>query len=562
MAEPTVFDDPEHVGHAILRLLDAREIAPAVALRLADMTFLGADGRRGRGLHLFASEAIGPLPTRDFRLGPDITAHVREAEIVTLLEADGGVLGTIVWEGIRVPPLAGVGPRLSAGGGKTGRAITAAPMFAARATDANPSNDLAATVETVADSAHGPMPRRGRTVQATALVVVPLLALLLALAAVLTGLVGWRLEPAEATFAGLSGGVFAPAERRIRLVLAWYAKPFLASSPVPADAVPGWVVLRQDRAGYGWALDLAPAEPARFLASGPHEARLSLQFPLRTIADALIVSLLVEPAKPMPPVSAAPPPAPNPPPAPTKVPVTTIDDAACDRLAGNRFDGDHPATAGFTDEIFTLSQANLDVGLAVCDPGTARSGADRRFAVQRGRLLAHLALTRLAARDIAGATSDMDAAVALWRHGDELGSAYAANLLGAYHSGTFNRPSHAFVAPDDRAADAFWKKAMEGGNIVAERNYAAQLLAGKGVAADPARAVALLRDAAGKGDLHASGVLGMALYTGSPPGVALDKMAAWPLVVAAQCVNPSAAALVEHIIAVGAQPASIHRDCR
>ncbi len=561
MAEPTVVDDPEHVGHAILRLLEAREIAPTVALRLADMTFLGADGRRGRGPHLFASEAVGPLPTRDFRLGPDVTAHVREAEIVTLLEADGGVLGTIIWEGIRVPPLAGVGPRLGTGSGKTGRAITAAPISAARALDAIPSNDLAATANTVAGLTHGPMPLRGRTVRAMALVV-PLLALLLALATVLTGLVGWRLEPDEAAFAGVSGGVFAPAERRVRLVLAWYAKPFLASSPVPADAVPGWVVLRQDRSGYGWALDLAPAESTRSLSSGSHEARLPLRFPLRTIANALIVLLVVEPAKPVPPVPAALPPAPNPPPAPTKALVTTIDDAACDRLAGNRFDGDHPATAGFTDEVFTLSKADLDVGLAVCDSGTARSGADRRFTVQRGRLLAHLALTRLAARDIAGATSDMDAAVALWRHGDELGSAYAANLLGAYHSGTFNRPSHAFVAPDDRVADAFWKKAMEGGNIVAERNYAAQLLAGKGVAADPARAVALLRDAASKGDIHASGVLGVALYTGTPPGVTLDKMAGWPLVVAAQCVDPSAAALLEHIITIGAQPASTHRDCR
>ena len=521
MAEPILVDDHEHVGHAILRLAEARGVAPAVALRFADTTFLGVDGRRGRGRHLFIAEPVGRLPTREFRLGPDVTAHVREAEIVTLLEADGGAIGTVVWENMRVPPLAAAD------------AVAAAP------------------VETAASPASAPRPRRGHAARNTALVVVPLLALLLAGVAVLTGRVGWHLEPARATFAGPSSGTFAPAERGVRLVLAWYAKPFLANSPVPADAVPGWVVLRQDRTGYGWALVLSPAGSAHSLSSGPQEARLPLRFPLRTIADALAVSLVVEPATP--PRASVPP--------SSKASVSAIDDAVCDRLAGNRFDGDRPASAGFTDEVFTLSQADLDAGLAACDASPARGGVDRRFAVQRGRLLAHLALTRLAAKDIPGATSAMDAAVALWRAGGELGSAYADNLLGAYYGGTFNRPGHAFVAPDERLASEYWKKATDGGNVVAERNYAAQLLAGKGVAADPIRAIAMLRDATGKGDLHASAVLGVALYTGAPPGVALDKTAAWPLIVAAQCADPGAAALMDRVIAGGGRPASARRAC-
>ena len=559
--EPTLVDDREHVGHAILRLAEAREAKLAVALRFADATFLGADGRRGRGRHLFAAEAIDPLPTLEFRLGPDVTAHVREAEVVTLIETDGIVLGTFVWDDIRVPPLAGAGARLgTGGGGKPARPGAAAPMFAARAAGPVPATEVP-TPATAVGTAPNAMEARGRRGRVAALLVIPLLALLLASAAVLAGLVGWHLEPAEVAFVGPPGGAFAPDERKVRLVLAWYARPFVRNAPFPVGSAPDWIALpRQDRVADGWSLVVAPAEPARGLLPGAHEARLPLAFPLRTVTDALAVSLRIVPAKPaatapvMPSEAVATPAA--------KAPVSSIDDATCDRLAGNRFDGDRPATAGFTDEIFTLSQADLDAGLAACDPNPAREGADRRFAVQRGRLLAHLALIRLAAKDIPGATSAMDAAVVLWRHGDKMGSAYAANLLGAYYGGTFNRPSHAFVTPDDSAADALWKKATEAGNIVAERNYAAQLLAGKGVAADPVHAVALLRDAASKGDLHASGVLGVALYTGMPSGVAPDRAAGWPLVVAAQCVDPGAAALVERVVAGGTQPASAHRDCR
>ncbi len=560
MAEPTLVDDREHVGHAILRLVEARGAPLAVALRFADATFLGADGRRGRGRHLFAAGAVDPLPTRDFRLGPDVTAHVREAEVVTLIEPDGTVLGPFVWTDIRVPPLAGAGARLGAGGGrKPARQGAAAPMFAARAASLVPAAKVAPPAAAVGPAPPAVAPRDHRR-RVLALLVVPLFALLLASAAVLAGCVGWHLEPAEVAFTGPPGGGFAPDERKVRLVLAWYARPFVTNAPVPAGAAPDWMALRQERVTDGWALVIAPAEPARALASGAHDARLPLAFPLRTVTDALAVSLRIvrpEPAAPapiVPPAAVAT--------APVKAPLPTIDDATCDRFAGNRFDGDHPATAGFTDEIFTLSQADLQAGLAACDANTARGGADRRFMVQRGRLLAHLALIRLAAGDVAEAAAAMNAAVALWHQGDAMGSAYAANLLGAFHSGTFNRPSHAFVTPDDSAADALWKKAMEAGNVVAERNYAAQLLVGKGVARDPIRAVALLRDAASKGDLHASGVLGVALYTGTPSGIALDKAAGWPLAVAAQCVDPSARALVERVIAGGAQPATARRDCR
>ena len=557
MTEPTLVDDREHVGHAILRLGEARGSPLAVALRFADATFLGADGRRSRGRHMFAAEAIDPLPTRDFRLGPEVTAHVREAEVVTLLEAVGTVLGTFVWDDIRVPPLVGAGARLgTGGGGKPGRPGAAAPMFAALAASSAPATEVAppATAVVAAPDAVAPRGRRGRI---AALLVVPLLAFLLASAAVLAGLVGWHLEPAEVAFSGPSGGAFAPNEWKVRLILAWYAKPFVTNDPVPVGSAPDWIAIRQDRVADGWTLVVAPTGPARALSSGAHEARLPLAFPLRTVTDALAVWLRIVPAAPapvMPPEAVATPAA--------KAPVSTIDDATCDRLAGNRFDGDHPATAGFTDEIFTLSQADLHAGLAACDANTARGGADRRIMVQRGRLLAHFALVRLAAGDVAEAIADMSAAVALWHHGDAMGSAYAANLLGAYYSGTFNRPSHAFITPDDSAADAFWKKAMEAGNVVAERNYAAQLLAGKGVAANPVHAVALLRDATSKGDLHASGVLGVALYTGTLAGVAVDKATGWQLVVAAQCVDPGAAALVERVIAGGAQPASARRDCR
>ena len=551
-------DDHLRVGHAIILFQAARDAAPEIMLRFVDGSILGADGRRSRGRQLFATEPVTELPSKAFRLGPEITAHVREAEVVTLLDGDGATLGTVVWEGIRVPLETGTGARI--GGSGTGvrrRPGAPAPFFQTRggtAPDtpaaAKPEPPPGATALVAANAT--PPPRRLRRRIALALTPIAL-ALALSLAgAVLAGAIGWRVEPATVAFSGPSGGPFTPMRQTVRVIRSWYAMPFLGGRGAMAGTAPDWLTVQEARTSEGLEIDVAPAGAARAVDTGDHEAHLAFAFPLRSVPDALRVNLRVEPASPT---------APEPPASlPQRSPASTINDALCDRLAGNRFDGDGPS--GFRDEIFDLPQGDLDAGLAACDPSSARTGSERRFAVQRGRLLAHRALLRLAAGDVAAATADMNAAVALWRHGDELGSAYAANLLGAFHNGTFNRAAHSFVQPDDRAADAFWLRAAQAGNTVAKRNYAAQLLAGKGVAPDPARAVDLLRDAAAKGDLRATGLLGAALFTGAPSGVGLDRAAGWPLVVAAQCVDKTAAALVQREIAAGAKPASERRDCR
>ncbi len=553
-------DDGERIGHAILTLPDAREEAPALALRFADATFLGADGRRSRGRHFFATAAVDPPPSRSVRLGPEITAHVREAELVSFVEDGGRILGTTVWEGIRVPPALGTGARLGSGGAKPRKgAAGAAPVFADRATPGPTAAAATGTPDAPVADIHAPVSpirpaRRSARRAAAAVGVIVLLAPFILGAAILAGFAGWRLEPTSVLFSGTAGEIVAGSQQ-VKMVAAWYARPFLSAPFLPptvlADGdLPPWLELRATPEGSAWVL--SPAKSASALAAGRYDARLSLVFPLRRV-DAVAVSLNVVPAAPL---------APLPKTEEVKTTPAAFDAAVCDRVAGNRFDGDHPSAAGYRDEIFDLPEGEVEKGLEACDPGAARAGAERRFGVQRGRLLAHRALLRLAAGDGAAAGEDMKAAVSLWRRGDEQGSAYAANLLGAYHDGIFNRPGHAFVVADDRIADGFWKRAMDAGNVVAERNYAAQLLAGKGVPADPAKAVGLLRDAVGKGDVHATGILGVALVTGSPSGVVADKVEGWRLVIAAQCVDKGAATLLDQKIASGEQQATSRHPCR
>lgn len=560
-----VRDDGERIGNAILELDSARGTPLSVSLQFPDRTYLGPDGRRGRGRHLFAAEPMDDGGTR-FRIGPDVTAHVRESEIVTFADAEGAPLGTVGWDGIRAPPARGAPLRLSGDARRSpGTQAAGAPIRgAARTLVASPASSASAPSAAKAEAPTASPDAGSATVEVKPAALqkhrlwLPLGVAVLGMiaiyaVAILAGFIGWRVEPHAIAFEGPPGGPFTPASRSAVFQrtggAALLASLFGSAAPLATRDLPSWLDLRAVRAGDDWHLDIAvkAAETGR-LPAGRTEARVPLAFPLRADVPGLLVALTIVPV---------PRPAPNPAPAP----VAGIDDALCDRLAGNRFDPDHPRHTPAQDEIFEITPDQSAAAFVACDPREDRTGADRRFLVQRGRLLAERALRRLAAGDVARATADMDAAVAAWRHGEAAGSAYAANLLGAYYSGTFNRPGHAFIAPDDAAAVTHWRDGMTRGSATAQTNFAAELLSGHGITADPAHALDLLRDALAKGDPRAGGILGVALYTGSPRGVPLDKAGGWPLVVAAQCLDRNARALVEQEVQRGAKPAADRHAC-
>ena len=550
-------DDPDRIGHAVLSLAPPRDGALSVSIRFLDGTYLGEGGRRSPARHLFEAEPREPAGT--YALGPAVTAHVREAEVVTFADAEGRKLGTVAWDGIRPPPDHGRGALL---GSSERPAVPSRPAPAVAVT--TPPEPVAlprptAEVEVGKDQAGvtpSPRPRhRSRAIGVAALVLAVLVAALWP-ALVLSGRLGWRVEPAA-----LALTPDGAREGMARLVALWPARPFAGLLPPPfvLAAAPDGVRLEQARDGQGWALraGLAPGEHH----PGRRSARLPAAFPLGGTSAGLGVDIALTIPEP----PARPPPAPPPlspaPPSPPPPSPSTVDDAACDRAAGNRLDPDHPASAGAVDDVFALAPEAVEAGIAACDPAPDRGGPARRLVVQRGRLLAARAVARADRGDAAGARADMDEALRLWHAGSAEGSGFADSLIGSYLFGAFDRPALAFVRPDDAAAVEAWRRGMGRGSLASQRNYAAQLLGGHGVTADPARALALLRNALARGDGAAAGVLGVALYTGFPAGVPRDPDQGWRLIVRAQYLDRPSAALLAAETARGARPAADRRTC-
>ena len=533
--------DPGRIGFALLSI-EPRNEPLSISVQFLDKTFLGPDGRRTRERHLFPADHR-PEPGL-FSLGPAVTAYVPEAEIVTLVDQHGNLLGTVSWEGIRPPPFV----RVDAVPLRDQPAETATHTAYERSRAADPTPPGMVSAEPTQRRAA----YRNRRGAILGLVLGALVAFCIATAAlILAGRIGWALDGAVLTFSGPSEGPFRPEGARARLRPLWYAKPLalFVRDPFTTAGAPSWLVLHQEGEADGIVLDVAVTKPDR---DGVHVFRVPVAFPIGGTSGGLAVAITVQ-------VAPSPAQAPPPPAEPTRP--DPVNDAACDQAAGSRFDPDHPADHAFADEVFAVPIDVLEQGILQCDARLDRGGADRRLLVQRGRLLAARALLRAADGDVAAARADMAAALAAWRTGSAAGSAFADSLLGAYAAGTFNRPAIRFAEPDDGAATASWQRGMARGSVVAERNYAAQLLGGRGVAPDPARALTLLRDAIAHGDERAAGVLGVALYTGAPTGVPLDKTEGWTLIVRAQCVDNSSADILAAEIAHGARPASVRRAC-
>ena len=533
--------DPGRIGFALLST-EPRDESLSISIQFLDKTFLGPDGRRTRERHLFPADHR-PEPGL-FSLGPAVTAHLLEAEIVTLADQHGILLGTVSWDGIRPPSSA----RVDALPLRNQLAETATDTVLERSRAADPTPPGMVSAE----PSQGREVHRNRWGTILALVLGALVAFCIGTAAlILAGRIGWTLDGAVLTFSGPLDGPFRPEGARARLRPLWYAKPLalFVRDPFATAVAPSWLVLHQDVEADGIVLDLAVTKPDR---DGVHVFRVPVAFPIGGTSGGLAVAITVQ-------VAPSPSQAPPPPEEPARP--DPVDDAACDRTAGSRFDPDHPADHAFADEVFAVPIDILEQGILQCDARQDRSGADRRLLVQRGRLLAARALLRAADGDVGAARADMAAALAAWHTGSAAGSAFADSLLGAYAAGTFNRPTIRFAEPDDGVATAAWQRGMTRGSVVAERNYAAQLLGGRGVAPDPARAFTLLRDAIAHGDERAAGVLGVALYTGAPAGVPLDKAEGWTLIVRAQCVDKSSADILDAEIARGARPAGVRRAC-
>lgn len=549
---PLIADDRDRLGHALLRPDPPRQGPLSVSIRFLDGTYLGEGGRRSPARHLFPAEPHEVAGT--YALGPAVTAHVREAEVVALADADGHPLGTAAWDGVRPPPDPGRGALLGSTGRPkmTGPSTTgAAPAPPGPVVAPRPAPERGPLVTSTRAAPHL---RRRRTGRVAAAIVPILLVAALWPALVLSGRLGWAVDPTA-----LALSLDGTREGTARLVALWPARLFASLLPAPfaLAAAPDGVALAQGRDGAGWAVRAAlvpgPLHP------GQRSARVPAVFPLGGASAGLGVDIALTVAEPPP---APPPPAPPMPPASPPAPPGPIDDAACDRAAGNRLDPDHPAGAGAVDDVFALGPGAVDAGIAACDPAPGRGGATRRLVVQRGRLLAARAVARADRVDAAGARADMDEALRLWRIGSDEGSGFADSLVGSYLFGAFDRPALSFATPDDAAAVNAWRRGMGRGSLASQRNYAAQLLGGHGVAADPPRALSLLRDGITRGDEAAAGVLGVALYTGFPAGVARDPAEGWRLMVRAQCLDRPSAALVAAETGRGVRPGTDRRSCR
>ena len=548
-----VRDDPERIGFALLQLDPPPDDSLGVSIRFLDGTFLGRDGRRSRERCLFVAE---PRPARGtFALGPAVTAHVPEAEVVTLADQRGAVLGTLAWDSIRPPP----GPRPGAlvGAG----AVVVPPttrIVTAHIAPPDPIPDGGAPASAPGATTLATSLRRRQLGGTVALwVILPVLVAAAVVVGILSGRLGWAVEPPILSFVAVAGGP-VPGGQDAVLRAAWYARPFaqLLGRVFRTGDAPAWLAL----AKRGVALHVEARSEA--LPPGEHRFRVPAVFPLDREGAGLAVEVVlrVDPAvaSPPPALPAVPPAQPAPQPA---LAAGGVDDTACDKAAGSRFDPDHPAAGGFVEDVFDLAQAAVEGGIAACDPRPDRTGRDRRILVQHGRLLAARALLRAENGDPAAARRDMDEAIIAWTTGSGHGSALADSLLGSYAFGSLNRPSLTFMPPDEVAATLAWKRGMERGSVVAQRNYAAQLMAGRGVEADAARAVTLLRDAIARGDERAAGILGVALYTGVPADVTMNKAEGWPLVVRAQCLDKASRDLVTAEVQRGSHPQDDRRGC-
>lgn len=247
----------------------------------------------------------------------------------------------------------------------------------------------------------------------------------------------------------------------------------------------------------------------------------------------------------------------------TATPAPPETGVTCDRTSGNRFDKDRPRERPFIGDTAALSDDEIDQGLSDCQAAARGAGAQRRFTVQLGRLHAERAIRRARGGDFSHADADMRKAQELWQEADRRGSAYAARLMGALLSGeTFNVGDHRFVQSDPAAAAQSYRRAMERGDIIGQRNYAARLLNGLGVEKDIPQGMSLLRDAMRRGDAAAGGVLGVALFTRDPPDVPKNAEEGWTLMKQAYCAHDKSREVVDLRIARGEKSNSEQPHCR
>jgi serine/threonine protein kinase len=423
----------------------------------------------------------------------------------------------------------------------------------------------------------------------------------------LSGLVGWKVEPREVVFEGPAGGPFKAENKEIILVWSDYAvslKNILYPNRMVLRSTekPAWVEVTANMYGTVEALEFEPSALAGALSAGDHKLSVVAEFPWgRTGWPVAQVILRVHPTSASQPsnVIESPPnlevnnsperlaqperqgaaearstpltsEVNNPPErlarperqGAAEARSTSSADMVCDERAGLRFDQDRSPSRPHLDDTGTLSQDELGDAITRCTSAARRQGANRRFAVQLGRLLAERAVRQGRAGQGRAAESDMVQALTQWREAERRGSAYAANLIGTYYSGTYNRSGKMdFVASDITEAVRAWRRSMERGNVIGQRNYAAQLLSGNGVAQDIRTALNLLQDAANKGDDRAASILGVAYYTGYPIGVGKDQAQGWQLLKRAPCDAGDARTLIRNEISRSRQSAAGMPNC-
>lgn len=177
--------------------------------------------------------------------------------------------------------------------------------------------------------------------------------------------------------------------------------------------------------------------------------------------------------------------------------------------------------------IFSFSTpafADITVGLAALDAGDVETAASEfQASYQEGDGDGAFYLGRLFEFGL-GADADMTRAANLYAAGAEAGSILSMNRLGLmYLEGT------TLLRDYSEAARLFCQAADEGGDANGQLNCALMLKDGKGVVADPARAVSYLQAAADQDNVAAMNILAQMYKTGD--GVALDPAQAQALFV-------------------------------